>query len=661
VAAPPSRGPIRFLLNAELSVTAVELPDGTPLSWSELPRWDPRHFWQRPPYDELEAFGIVREVEVTAPEGGWERGVATLRVEYAGVVADSLHEPDAAYGRSFPTTSGRIVTEGAYLAGSTFWVPWTGESLFPFDLTVDLPAAWRVVSQGEEVSDHVEGDRRRTRWVSAEPMEEIYLIAGPYEVHEVRHGDLRVLAYAYAGTGPDVLEPYLTSTGPVIDRYSEAFGPYPYGKFALVENYWQTGYGMPGFTFLGDRVIRLPFIVDTSYPHEILHNWWGNGVRLRPGEGNWCEGLTTYGADYAAKERESPEAARDYRRSTLQGYRDFAAAGGRDFALFGFRERDSAATQAVGYGKTLMVFHMLRRRVGEEAFGRALRRFYREQRFRRAGWAEIRDAFEAESGGLDLSLFFDEWVRRPGAPVLRLRDVSVEPGGEGAAVRGVIVQAEPLYDLIVPVVVEGGEGRWETEVRADAPETPFEVTVGFAPGRVSLDPDFQIFRMLHEEEVPPALSGILGASATRIVIGSAEEGTRREALLAAANLWATDSTFTVVEEDGGLELDGLAGGTWLLGEGDLVRALRAAGFPGPESEGPGALVAAGRLPAAEEGGAPRPVGLFLPDSAEDVEAIARKIPHYSRWSWLRFEGSRNVGKGLWEPGSSPLTVNLRDR
>ena len=30
--------------------------------------------------------------------------------------------------------------------------------------------------------------------------------------------------------------------------YNKLLGPYPYTKFALVENFWETGYGMPSFT-----------------------------------------------------------------------------------------------------------------------------------------------------------------------------------------------------------------------------------------------------------------------------------------------------------------------------------------------------------------------------------------------------------------------------
>ena len=112
-------------------------------------------------------------------------------------------------------------------------------------------------------------------------------------------------------------------------------------------------------------VIRFPFILTSSYPHEILHNWWGNSVFVDYPTGNWCEGLTAYMADHLMKEQAGQAA--EYRRDTLKKYRDFVR-DGRDFPLTEFRSRHSAATEAVGYGKTLMGFHMLRRQLGDEAF-----------------------------------------------------------------------------------------------------------------------------------------------------------------------------------------------------------------------------------------------------------------------------------------------------
>jgi hypothetical protein len=649
--------PVRFLLHRDLEIRSIRsAPGGEPLEWRDFDRWFPRHFWRRPPYDELDGFEVAREVEVSEPAAGWG-GIAELAVEYGGVIADSLHAPDRAYGRSFETTSGRIVEEGAYLTGGTFWVPWSGEGLFPFELTTDVPEAWRSVSQGVSVSDVVEAGRRVTRWVAKNPTEGIYLIAGPYRLEERDHAGVRVQAFVYADTGPEVIAPYLETTGAVLDRYSERYGPYPYGKFALVENYWQTGYGMPSFTFLGNRVIRLPFIVDTSYPHEILHNWWGNGVYLRSGEGNWCEGLTTYGADYAAKEAESAEAARDYRRSTLQGYRDFAVAGGADFPLLGFRERDSAATQAVGYGKTLFLFHMLRSRVGDAAFNGGLRRFFEDYRFRRAGWDDLRASFETETGE-DLSAFFGQWVERAGAPTIRLQDVRTDRKAGTSRVSGVLVQNEPVYELAVPVVVLDAAGASvDTLIACSLAETPFTIDVPFAPARVAADPDFGIFRVLHAEESPAALSAILGAPAVRIVLGADTGGDLRAALKTAAEDWARDSTVTLVEETGGEPLPEFDGGTWFFGVGPAFRT-REALLRGVHAPGQGTLVAAAMRPSAPGDDGP-PLGFFLPEEAGQVASIARKIPHYSKYSWLRFEGDRNVEKSLWDPGLSPLTVSVK--
>ncbi|NIQ08653.1 MAG: M1 family metallopeptidase, partial [Gammaproteobacteria bacterium] len=88
---------------------------------------------------------------------------------------------------------------------------------------------------------------------------------------------------------------------------------------------------------------------------------------------------------------------------------------GNDFALTEFQSRHNAATEAVGYGKSLMMWHMLRRQVGDEQFIRSLQKFYGDNKFKRASFADIRQAFESVTGE-DFELFFDQWVNRVGAP-----------------------------------------------------------------------------------------------------------------------------------------------------------------------------------------------------------------------------------------------------
>ncbi|NIR14150.1 MAG: M1 family metallopeptidase, partial [Desulfobacterales bacterium] len=62
---------------------------------------------------------------------------------------------------------------------------------------------------------------------------------------------------------------YLAYSKKYLEMYEEMLGPYPFQRFAVVENILPTGYGMPTFTLLGRQVLKLPFIPETSLGHEV--------------------------------------------------------------------------------------------------------------------------------------------------------------------------------------------------------------------------------------------------------------------------------------------------------------------------------------------------------------------------------------------------------
>jgi len=210
-----------------------------------------------------------------------------------------------------------VSAEGVYLDGAAGWYPRFGDALATFELEVSAPAGWEVVSQGERATTAagvrwVGSARRRTTSTSS-----------PARSSATRTGGRGRARGVSAGEGPRPRRRYLDALARYVAIYRELLGPYPYAKFAVVENRWQTGYGMPSFTLLGSRVLRLPFILDSSLPHELLHNWWGNGVLVDLRDGNWSEGLTAYLADYSSRRRRGR--GRRYRRGALQRYENFAA------------------------------------------------------------------------------------------------------------------------------------------------------------------------------------------------------------------------------------------------------------------------------------------------------------------------------------------------
>ena len=499
-------------------------------------------------------------------------------------------------------------------------------------------------------------------------MEEIYLIGGPYTLRRATRSGVDVETFTYADTDSALCRRYIEGTDRYLNLYGEKIGPYPFAKFALVENFWQTGFGMPSFTLLGNQVIRLPFILDTSYGHEILHNWWGNGVFVDYATGNWCEGLTTYGADYLYKEMASADEARDSRRTSLQGYLDYVS-GNEDFPLRLFREREDFATQAVGYGKSMMVFHQVRRLLGDEAFWGALRDFYTAHLFHRAGWDDLFDAFGKRSP-VPLAGWKQQWIERTGAPQLVLGPHEVK-GSEAKGFTSVvtILQTQPdLYDLRVPVRLGWDNPRADTTLVVTLKEAKASITVHTkrAPDWVAVDPDFDVLRRIAPAEIPGALSRSLGADTAVVLIASGLPAEVIANYEKVAEEWAKGAKLGILHEADltGKDLPALP--TWLFGRGPLAERLIAERNdpstvpPSPDHTGwkiAGIDYEPGKDVVLSGGDPPHVWTLIDAGDTRQINVVGRKIPHYGKYSYLVFEDGKNIAKGSWEVLSSPL----RDR
>ncbi|NQZ00741.1 MAG: hypothetical protein HRT45_08740 [Bdellovibrionales bacterium] len=324
-------------------------------------------------------------------------GVCSVEISYGGEIEY------APVGESSP---GTIESRGVFLGGSTWWYPEVEGRLLAFNMTATVPKDWSVVSQGELASQSKGEEESEFVWQELLPQDDIYLIAAEFFYYSLQQDGL--LAEAWLRTPDEQLaEKYLKVTHSYIKMYSESIGPYPYKKFALVENFWPTGFGMPSFTLLGSSIIRLPFILYTSYPHEVLHNWWGNGVYVDYGQGNWSEGLTSYQADHDFKAMRGQ--GHEYRRDALNNFSAYVNKD-NDFPLAEFVGRFDRASSAIGYGKAMMLFHMLKVRLSESVFSDGIRDFYAHNLFQKSGYSELRDSFEKVSSE-ELSRFFQGRLR----------------------------------------------------------------------------------------------------------------------------------------------------------------------------------------------------------------------------------------------------------
>ena len=592
-----------------------------------------------------------------------------LQLRYSGKIESPIEQSAENYARGFNESPGIISDIGVYLAGSTYWVPYFSDELITFNLTATTPAGWKTVSQGKRTKDEDVVDHHVDQWESPEPMEEVFFIAAKFTEYDYTVGAVTAMAFLRT---PDegLANKYLQTTAQYLEMYRQLVGLYPYSKFALVENFWETGYGMPSFTLLGETVIRLPFILHSSYPHELLHNWWGNSVYVDIETGNWCEGLTTYMADHLIKEQRGQGI--DYRRSTLQKFTNYVNED-NDFPLSDFRSRYNEPSEAIGYGKCLMMWNMLRQDLGDETFVRGFRNFNRTNKFKIASFDDIRISMEEKSGE-DLVEFFTQWITRTGAPELQMKNVSVNKSDEGYTIEFTIaqVQKEDPFFLNVPVFIYTESDFVKEIVEMNSREKSYVVTVSNKPVKIDIDPEFDLFRRLHYNEIPPALSTAYGSDKVLVILPSGEDETAFESYETLANKWLEEKPdkFEIIY-DNEIKTIPTDKAVWVFGWNNEYKILIQYGVSDYNIQLNDNSVDIDKKTLGRENNSfivsvrnpnnPEEVVVWLTIGNKDaVPGLVRKLPHYGKYSYLVFEGDEpaNIEKGQWSVVNSPLSKML---
>jgi aminopeptidase N len=523
-------------------------------------------------------------------------------------------------------TDSFIDTKGVVLLGG--WCP-TLEGLARYELKAAVPMDFRAISEADAVK--IESREKTSIYIFEfpHPRAGISLVAGPYQVSLERHKGIEIAAYFFS-EDKELARKYIDKSKYYLDLYEGLLGPYPFKRFAIVENRAPTGYGLPTYTLLGQEVARLPFIVDTSLGHEILHSWFGNSVYVDPQEGNWSEGLTTYLADHLYKEQKGQGS--DYRHRLLVDYQSYVHED-QAMSLAQFKFRMDRPSKAIGYGKGTMLFHMLKQQIGKDAFNKALKKFVLDYRFKMAGWSELEAVF-SDIGKKDLSVFFDQWLKRKDVPVLTISKENITYPSSGIKSQKLTIQqgTENPYSLLVPLVLETTFGEVRRNVRVENKRESINIEVEGQALSITLDPDYDLMRKLDPSEFPPVLSRLLGSEHKFFVLP-----------LQSSNIYGQ---FAVFLKSLGFEeksIDNLA-------DSDLKKgSLLILGDPAPRLER-----LTGEMPDLDskviimvKENPINPAGvmaLVKASSSKELVLILKKLTHYGQYSTLSFRNGKLVRK-----------------
>lgn len=564
---------------------------------------------------------------------------------------DAISGEDPTYG-----VKAVISPEGVFLGPGAGWYPSPPVIPGKRSIRISAPVGIEAITAGKRISRSISGKESVSQWEEARPAGDLPLSAGRFEIGESALAGISIYTY-FTPENSGLSQRYLDASARHIRFYEGLFGPYPFEKFAVVENFFPTGYGFPSYTLLGSSIIRLPFIPETSLPHEIAHSWWGNGVLVDPGQGNWSEGLVTYLADYLLQERKSPESGKEYRETVLSDYASLVTSD-RDFPLSEFSSRVDPASRSIGYGKGMMVFHMIRKEIGDDIFFRGLRELSRKKLNTTASWGDLLDTFSRLSGK-DLSVFKSQWLNRAGGPHISFKGVAVARTDDGWKVTGEVSQTLPVYKFPMQIELETSAGKTRKGISITRQHTPFTFTTSESPARLILDPDAELFRILSPNEIPPTINRLKGARSLVMVTASDCRADGKTINLLLESLGQGGASIISEKE---ASVEGIAGHDVLFcgrpEKWEIVKGLTAKGFTiGKETfDQPGdALFAVTRNPVDPE----RVAAIFRPLSQTAAAESLPKITHYGKYSYLAFSSGRNMLKGI-EAVSSGVSDILFD-
>ena len=344
-------------------------------------------------------------------------------------------------------------------------------------------------------------------------------------------------------------------------------GVYPHRTFHIVAGPLPVGLGFAGLT-ISQRILHLPFMQTRSLAHEIAHSWWGNAVGVDYRTGNWAEGLTTYMADYALARTASEAKGREMRLGWLRDYMALPAEA--DVAVRSFRSKTHDAAQVIGYNKAAFIFHMLEQELTRPIFDAGLRHFWTTEQGRVAGWEQLEAAFESASGR-ELGWFFEQWVDASGAPDLSLVEPRVVADGTRHRLEFKLIQTGPVYRLKLRASVVTDHGtRWLPVELADR-VTRLSFELEAPAGRLTIDPEHEVFRRLAPGESTPIFRDVTLDSSTAVVVAAGPDpNVERVAVQLAERLLRRQVNLDSSLEPGPLLAVGLSG--------PLAAVLRAAGL-----------------------------------------------------------------------------------
>jgi aminopeptidase N len=402
---------IVFTANADLDTVELDLSNlnssGKGMTVTKIVKGDqgPAHLYRQAP-EKLSISKSVRKGDIDS-----------VTIFYKGIPADGLIIAKSRFGR-------RTIFSDNWPNRGHHWLPCVDDvaDKASVEFIVTAPRHYGIVSNGILVDESdLKGSLKRSHWREDIPLPTKIMVIGVADFAVREEGETHGIPVS-TWVFPENKEAGFFDYAPardVLSFFIDYFGPYPYKKLANVQSMTLFG-GMENASaiFYNQNYVNGHRDQYTLMAHEITHQWFGDMVSEKKFGHLWLsEGFANYFSIVYMQHKFGVDTALEM----LEDDRAKAIA---------FSKKNSSPVvdtissyldllNANSYEKGCWVLRMLHHQLGDSVFKTCIRNYYKTFAGKNADSRDFQQICEKVSG-LDLSVFFQQWLYTPGIPNLHI-------------------------------------------------------------------------------------------------------------------------------------------------------------------------------------------------------------------------------------------------
>jgi len=412
-----------------------------------------------------------------------ENSVHSFMITYQGIPADGLIISKNEYGH-------RTFFGDNWPNRAHYWLPcadYPGDKA-TVDFVVTAPDHYQVVSNGIKTEETMLSNHYKlTHWkeTASLPTKVMVIGAADFAIDHIGEvDDIPVYSYVFPENKEIGFRKY-ESAVEILNFYIQKFGSYPYKKLANIQSKTKFG-GMENASaiFYFENSVNSKGIEELM-AHEIAHQWFGDAVSETNFTNIWLsEGFATYMCNTYLENKYGPDTLK--KRLAHDRSKIFNFEKTKFTPVVDFTEKNNymALLNTNSYEKGGWVLHMLRRKIGDEAFWKGIKNYYEKFNGGNANTDSLRKIMENASGK-DLTKFFYQWLYAPGHPQLQLTWKYDNADG----VELTIIQKQfTFYEFTLEVLINNKS----FSVNVKDKKTTVQFPVDERPPGIIVDPDVNL-------------------------------------------------------------------------------------------------------------------------------------------------------------------------